>query len=452
MNQTVEREVWSVTDLVRYLYQSMDQDEKLKRVWLEAEISNFIQNNKSKHMYFTLKDDYAKVKSAMFAGNNRRLRFLPKDGDRVLVRGHLSVYDREGQIQFYVQDMRLSGAGDLYVAFEQLKEKLAREGLFTRPKKTIPLLPRCVGVITSSSGAALYDILTTLKRRFSLIGILIAPVSVQGEHAPAEIVQAIDMMNIRKEVDVLIVGRGGGSIEEIWAFNEEMVAQAIGRSDIPVISAVGHETDTTISDFVADIRAATPTAAAEMVAPHHKEVSERIVNMRDRLIRAKMVMLQRHQNRLIQLLQRTVFEQPGARLLQYIQRLDDLQTQLVQAFNNNTSKYRTKIMQYQHRLELLNPSIQITAYSTKVNRLCLDCRHYAVNNMKLLRLKFVQRLLQLEALSPLNVIKRGYSLVYRVDDQKLITSQNEVSKNDLIQVRFTQGHLTCQVIELEDME
>lgn len=449
MSQIVEREIWSVTDLVTYLYQTLDQDEKLKRVWLEAEISNFIQNNKSKHMYFTLKDDYAKVKSAMFAGNNRRLRFLPRDGDRVLVRGYLSVYDREGQIQFYVQDMRASGAGDLFVAFERLKEKLALEGLFSDLKKPIPVFSMRVGVVTSLSGAVLHDILTTLKRRFPMISILVVPVSVQGENAPFEIARAIEIMNARNEVDVLIVGRGGGSIEEIWAFNEEVVARSIYHSIIPVISAVGHETDTTISDFVADVRAATPTAAAEMVAPHQQEIRERIVSLKQRIRHAQSSVINRYQNRLIRSLHRPVFQHPEARLVQYIQRLDDLCTNLAGAVQNNVLYLRHRVKQYYYGLEYQNPGKRVALYSEKISRLSHEGQLHTANYLKHARLRLIHLCGQLDALSPLNVMKRGYSLVYRSTDEKLIMSQNEVQKEDYIYVRLAEGQLKCQVLELE---
>ncbi len=256
----------SVTELVRYLRFHLEQDELLSRVWVRGEISNFTRHA-SGHMYFTLKDGESRIPVVMFAGNNRRLLFSPKNGDDVFARGYVSVYERGGQVQFYVQEMRASGQGDLYTAYLQLKERLEQEGLFTAPKKALPFFPTRIGVVTSPSGAAIQDILTTIRRRFPNVHILLYPVQVQGEAASTAIAKAIDTLNELKEVDVMIVGRGGGSLEELWAFNEEIVARSIYRSEIPVISAVGHETDYTIADFVADLRAATPTAAAEQVVP-----------------------------------------------------------------------------------------------------------------------------------------------------------------------------------------
>jgi exodeoxyribonuclease VII large subunit len=284
-------------------------------------------------MYFTLKDEQTRIKAAMFAGNNRRLRFVPKNGDAVWMRGYLSVYKDEGQVQFYVQEMRLAGMGDLHLALQRLKEQLQQEGLFARPKKPLPAYPTHIGVITSPTGAAIRDILTTLERRYPLANVLLLPVSVQGPHAPQEIAEALAEMNRMNEVDVLIVGRGGGSIEELWAFNEEIVARSIDRSVIPVVSAVGHETDTTISDWVADRRAATPTAAAELVVPAVQELEDRLLMLTDRLMRAQVLRLATAKARLKRSSERASLTQPGVRLVQYAQRIDALETELQFALN-----------------------------------------------------------------------------------------------------------------------
>jgi exodeoxyribonuclease VII large subunit len=326
-----EPERWSVTDLVQHLYRKLEDDDSLKGVWVEGEISNFSQHTHSRHMYFTLKDENATLNAVMFAGNNRRLRFVPKNGDRVLVKGYVSIYQKSGSLQLYAQDMRLSGVGDLHVAFQRLKEQLAAEGLFDAPKKAIPAFPRTVGVITSAHGAAVRDIISTMRRRYPLTRILLHPVPVQGEKAASEIAAAIDRMNLHLEADVLIVGRGGGSLEELWAFNEEIVARAIYRSQVPVISAVGHETDVTISDFAADVRAATPTAAAELVVPHVEDLKARVALLSQRLLRAQMAVLDRARERLEKSVDRPIFKYPHARLHQYVQRRDELEARLERA-------------------------------------------------------------------------------------------------------------------------
>ncbi|MBA4494999.1 exodeoxyribonuclease VII large subunit [Paenactinomyces guangxiensis] len=450
MIRNSEREIWSVTDLVTYLYQTLDADSKLKSLWIEGEISNFSQHPKSRHMYFTLKDEYAKIKAAMFAGNNRRLRFTPKDGDQVLVRGYLSVYDREGQVQFYAQDMRLSGVGDLYVAFQRLKEQLALEGLFSQPKKTIPLFPKTVGVITSASGAAVRDIITTMKRRFPLTNILLYPVSVQGDKAAGEIAEAIEQMNILREVDVLIVGRGGGSLEELWAFNEEVVARSIFQSELPVISAVGHETDTTISDFVADQRAATPTAAAEMVVPHINDLKDRICSLEKRLIHAQSSQMAKFRDRLARSIERPVFQNPNARLHQYAQRVDHLQSRLEHAMKKWTVERSRKLDKIIYRMDRHHPAEQIAKLQERVFRCKQDSVYAIKNKLREKRSKHMQLVGQLDALSPLKVMQRGYSLVYRYHQNELIKSYRQVQPGDLIRVRMADGQLKCQVWRSEE--
>ncbi|WP_232282324.1 exodeoxyribonuclease VII large subunit, partial [Paenibacillus sp. oral taxon 786] len=250
----------------------LESDQVLTDVWIRGEISNFTHHS-SGHMYFTLKDADSRIKSIMFASYNQRLPFRPKEGTRVIARGNVSVYERDGQYQFYVTHMQPDGVGSLYLAFEQLKQKLEAEGLFAPGRKRpLPRFPKTIGVVTSPTGAAVRDILTTLGRRYPQAAVILYPVLVQGKGAAPSIVKAIRTLNAMGEADVLIVGRGGGSLEELWAFNEEQVARAIYESAIPVISAVGHETDFTIADFVADLRAATPTAAAELAVPHTAEL------------------------------------------------------------------------------------------------------------------------------------------------------------------------------------
>jgi exodeoxyribonuclease VII large subunit len=442
--------VWSVSDLIEYLHDVLEADEKLRRVWVEGEISNFSQHSKSRHMYFTLKDGKSTIDAVMFAGNNRRLRFSPKNGDQVLVRGYVSIFTSQGKLQLYVQDMRLSGVGDLYAAFERLKERLAGEGLFDGPKKGLPLFPKKVGVITSPSGAVIRDIIITMRRRYPLAGILLYPVQVQGERAAEEIARAIDHMNELAEVDVLIVGRGGGSIEELWAFNEEIVVRSIHRSEIPVISAVGHETDITISDFVADRRAPTPTAAAEMAVPHLEELEDRIASLRQRLVRAMDDILNRRKERLEKCVDRPVFRDPESRLLQYAQRLDLLEGRLENALARRLDGFSRRYDQMLYRLREQDPAERVRRWGERLEGLRKEA---LLQIRRILREKehlYTHAAGQLDALSPLKVMARGYSLVYRMGNRELVRSYGQVRPGDLIRIRLAEGQLKCQVWKSEE--
>ncbi|MFC7440965.1 exodeoxyribonuclease VII large subunit [Laceyella putida] len=440
-----EREVWSVTDLVQHLYYKLENDDSLKGVWVEGEISNFSQHTHSRHMYFTLKDENATLNAVMFAGNNRRLRFVPKNGDRVLVKGYVSIYQKGGSLQFYAQDMRLSGVGDLYVAFQRLKEQLAAEGLFEAPKKAIPDFPKTVGVVTSAHGAAVRDIISTMRRRFPLTRILLFPVSVQGEKAPHEIAAAIEQMNLHREADVLIVGRGGGSIEELWAFNEEIVARTIYRSELPIISAVGHETDVTISDFVADVRAATPTAAAELAVPHIEEMEERVALLKQRLLRAQASALSRARERLEKSVDHPIFKYPHARLHQYVQRRDELEARLMRAMAQLVKEKSHRLASERVRLATHHPQERIKQMREKIATLKRQHRQEMMRKLKEWRQKHHSLVAQLDALSPLKVMQRGYSLVYRHGSNQLVKSSQQVQPGDLIRVRLADGQIKCQV-------
>ncbi|AUS08538.1 exodeoxyribonuclease VII large subunit [Laceyella sacchari] len=445
-----EPERWSVTDLVQHLYRKLEDDDSLKGVWVEGEISNFSQHSHSRHMYFTLKDENATLNAVMFAGNNRRLRFVPKNGDRVLVKGYVSIYQKSGSLQLYAQDMRLSGVGDLHVAFQRLKEQLAAEGLFDAPKKAIPAFPKTVGVITSAHGAAVRDIISTMRRRYPLTRILLHPVSVQGEKAASEIAAAIDRMNLHLEADVLIVGRGGGSLEELWAFNEEIVARAIYRSQVPVISAVGHETDVTISDFAADVRAATPTAAAELVVPHVEDLKARVALLTQRLLRAQMAVLDRARERLEKSVDRPIFKYPHARLHQYVQRRDELEARLERAMVQLVREKRQSLANERVRLAAHHPQERIRQLRERVAVLERNQRQEMLQQLNGMRQKHLALVAQLDALSPLKVMQRGYSLVYRHANGELVKSRQQVRPGDLIRVRVADGQLKCQVWRSEE--
>ncbi|WP_157724158.1 exodeoxyribonuclease VII large subunit [Thermincola potens] len=321
----------TVAELNNYIKEKLEGDLFLNNIWLKGEISNF-KFHYSGHMYFTLKDAQATIKCVMFRSRCSNLKFLPENGMGVVARGRVGVYERDGQYQLYIEEMQPDGIGTLYIAFQQLKEKLEKEGLFDQKlKKKLPRLPKRVAVVTSPTGAAVRDIITVLHRRCPHIEILLIPVAVQGENAPPEIARAIEMVNAYGQADVIIVGRGGGSLEELWAFNTEIVARSIFASSIPVVSAVGHETDFTIADFVADLRAPTPSAAAELVAPNYLELVQRLAELQERLVLGINFYLQKNRNRLEVCMKSRVMSRPMDLIQSLVQKLDYTVARLEQA-------------------------------------------------------------------------------------------------------------------------
>lgn len=445
MKTVDQQHVLSVKDLNRYIRMKMEGDARLSDVWIRGEISNFTHHS-SGHMYFTLKDEGSRIRAIMFAAHNQRLPFIPKEGSRVIARGNVSVYERDGQYQFYAVHMQPDGIGSLYLAYEQLKKKLEEEGLFaTERKRPLPRFPRTIGVITSPTGAAVRDIMITIKRRFPQVRVILYPVLVQGKGAAPSIVKAIKSMNEMAEAEVLIVGRGGGSLEELWAFNEEIVARAIYQSDIPVISAVGHETDFTIADFASDLRAATPTAAAELAVPSAIEVKSRI-HQRERQLHQGLHQKLRHsRERLLSLQRSPVLVYPRRYMLQHAERLDMLKIRLQGAAKSQISRNRQKQVSFKHGLIRLNPQVQVEMAGRRHEgaHRQLTAAMQTLMREKLQHLQSEIR--HLDALSPLKVMSRGYSLVYDEQESRLIKTLSDVQPGDLINVKVSDGRLQCQV-------
>lgn len=437
--------VLSVRELNRYVKLKLDQDALLQDVWVRGELSNFSRHT-SGHMYFTLKDESGRVKCVMFASYNQRLPFMPKDGMRVLARGSVSVYERDGQYQLYVTALQPDGIGSLYLAFEQLKKKLEAEGLFDpAAKRPIPAFPRTVGVITSPTGAAVRDIITTIRRRNPSVRVLLYPVQVQGKDAAPSIVKAIDAMNRIGEADVLIVGRGGGSLEELWAFNEEAVARAIRRSAIPVISAVGHETDYTIADFAADLRAPTPTAAAELAVPHAGELRMRLLHLRQRMIKSTRLIVGQARERWRHAARSPYFTQPRRTLLAQAERLDRLSDRLRYRMEAQRERARERLIQLNFRLKALSPAEQIASARSRTEAAVRALAMAARAQVRHRKDAYVSLVRQLDALSPLKIMARGYSLVYDEQERTLIRSVTQVQPGDRVMVRLADGKLDCQV-------
>jgi exodeoxyribonuclease VII large subunit len=447
-----QKRVFSIKELNKYIKMKLESDSVLQDVWIRGEISNFTHHS-SGHMYFTLKDKDSRIKCVMFSSQNQQLAFLPREGTMVLAGGNVSVFERDGQYQFYVNQMQPDGIGSLFIAFEQLKKKLDSEGLFSAVhKKEIPKFPQTVGIITSPTGAAIRDILITLNRRFPSVSILLYPVSVQGKQAAPSIVKALEAMNRLDDVDLIIVGRGGGSLEELWAFNEESVARSIFGSVIPVISAVGHETDFTISDFVADLRAATPTAAAELAVPHHMELKQQLHYYAQRLHQGLFRLLQNKHEQLNRLQRSSHLMYPRKHLLEPAQRLDRLLDQMKYLMRERYSRANERAIKLERSLSIYNPREQMIYARKRVN----SVQHQLLLSMQSVfkenKLQLLSKIRHLDALSPLRVMQRGYSLVYNEKQKQLIKSIQQVQPGDLLKIRLKDGQVDCHVWSMKGDE
>ncbi|XJZ26173.1 exodeoxyribonuclease VII large subunit [Bacillota bacterium Lsc_1132] len=447
----LEQNYLTVTALTKYIKRKFDADPHLHDIYVKGEISNFKQHS-SGHMYFTLKDEKARMLAVMFSSYSRAMKFFPENGMKVILRGEITVYEPSGQYQIYVKEMRPDGIGDLFLAYEQLKQRLESEGLFAAErKKTIPPFPNTVGVITSPTGAAVRDIITTIKRRFPIAHILVFPALVQGENGASSVVAAIERANAMEGIDVLIVGRGGGSIEELWVFNEEPVARAIYASRIPIISAVGHETDFTIADFVADLRAPTPTGAAELAVPYIEELMDRILQRQTRLLRAIKEKLRFEGERLTRLQKSYAFRYPERLYEQKLEQIDKLTERLVKGVGRLSSVKANEQANLSRRLLVNHPRLLIQQAASRFERSQKEIQR-AMSQMVMKKQNEYDRIIgTLEALSPLKIMKRGYSLVY-AEDQKIVKSVHQIQTNDTVSIQLTDGSLITKVQEIKKGE
>jgi len=435
-------QVSELTKKVRFILES-----ELNTVWLCGEVSNFIAAS-SGHWYLSLKDSKSQVKCAMFKGNNRKVRLssgLPKNGQQVLVRAKVSLYEPRGDFQLIIEQLDDAGEGLLRQEFEQLKSKLLAEGLFNSLyKKEIPKHINTVGIVTSPTGAAVKDILTVLKRRNPLLNVIIYPALVQGTQAKLEIEQAINTANHRKECDVLIVGRGGGSLEDLWSFNEENVVRAIYRSEIPVISAVGHEIDTTLSDYAADLRAATPSAAAELVSSNIEEKLQKFLSLNQRLRQVKQRNLIHNKTRLNHIKHRLSLLHPAQKLTVQQQRFDELSFRL----NNNLKQLKSRLAlqkeQFDQRLLLQSPLKRIHDKQQQISQLKARLINAIHSTNKSKQNQFKYTIEQLNLVSPLATIARGYS-VTKDNKDKVITSISQTQVGNDISIQLVDGFISARV-------
>ena len=425
----------------------------LSRVWVEGEISNFVRPS-SGHIYLTLKDDQAQIRAAMFRGQNRNLSFTPKNGQLVQVRGKVSLYAPRGDYQLIIEHMEEAGEGALRRQFELLKKQLSQQGLFDPAcKKALPAMPHHIGVITSPTGAAIQDILSVLERRFPATQITLIPVAVQGDKAKTEIVRAInkaqrfnqrceDTPSDQAPMELIILGRGGGSLEDLWAFNEEIVAQAIYQSTIPIISAVGHEIDFTIADFVADVRAPTPSVAAEMVSPDQQELKQNLSAYEQFFASAMRKQLNQHQQKLEWLQKR--LKHPGQRLRDHQQRLDELDSRLNNATHKLLQLKQTQLQAGRTNLLRVTPKHSIAQLRSQQQNL----KHRLVLALQNSNQQAQQRISQLaqrmQSISPLATLARGYSIVSD-EQQNIIRSTNQLKTGQLIQTQLHQGHIISEI-------
>ncbi|EEW4293227.1 exodeoxyribonuclease VII large subunit [Escherichia coli] len=419
-------------------------EHEMGQVWISGEISNFTQPA-SGHWYFTLKDDTAQVRCAMFRNSNRRVTFRPQHGQQVLVRANITLYEPRGDYQIIVESMQPAGEGLLQQKYEQLKAKLQTEGLFDlQYKKSLPSPAHCVGVITSKTGAALHDILHVLKRRDPSLPVIIYPTAVQGDDAPGQIVRAIELANKRNECDVLIVGRGGGSLEDLWSFNDERVARAIFASRIPVVSAVGHETDVTIADFIADLRAPTPSAAAEMVSRNQQELLRQIQSVQQRLGMAMDYFLANRTRRLTLLHHRLQQQHPQLRLARQQTALERLQQRMNLAIDSQIKRTNKRQVRLLQRLNQQNPQPRIHRVQSRIQHLEHRLAEHVHSRLSAMRERFGNAVTHLEAVSPLSTLARGYS-VTTVTDGKVLKKVKQVKTGDVMTTRLEDGWVKSEV-------
>ncbi|MGL4698626.1 MAG: exodeoxyribonuclease VII large subunit [Apilactobacillus waqarii] len=436
----------SVSDLTSYIKKKFDRDPYLDKVYLTGEISNF--RLRPAHQYFSLKDDNAKISAIMFKSAFDKVKFKPEEGMKVLVTGRISVYEATGNYQIYIDHMEPDGVGALYQAYEQLKKKLSAEGLFNASKKALEKYPKRIAVVTSPSGAVIRDIITTTRRRYPIAQIVLYPAVVQGDAAASDIVRQINRVNERGDFDTLIIGRGGGSIEDLWPFNEEIVARAIFDSKIPVISSVGHETDTTIADLVADVRAATPTAAAELAVPVLTDVMTDIKNDQVRIFNAFRNKLNQLQQRLAKIQQSYIFKQPERLYDSYVQKIDMLNERLMNALKETINQSDRKLNDLVYNLKINSPKNLI-----KEQQQVLQVKDDQLkrNIMLLIQNKqnqLTQRVDALDHLSPLKVMSRGFSFTTN-SDGKVVKKVDDIKKNDDIELKLIDGYAKATVNEVK---
>ncbi|EEW93392.1 exodeoxyribonuclease VII large subunit [Granulicatella elegans] len=440
----MSEEYVTVSALTKYIKYKFDKDPHLGRVYLTGEISNF--RLRPTHQYFSLKDENAIISATMFQSAFKKIQFRPEEGMKVLVIGKVSVFEKSGQYQINIEHMEPDGVGALYLAYEQLKKKLEAEGLFSLPKKPIPQFPKKIAILTSESGAVIQDIQTTVARRFPIVQLVLYPTVVQGVHAVNSILKNLDLVE-KEDYDVVIIGRGGGSIEDLWAFNEEPVVRRVAELSIPVISSVGHETDTTLIDFVSDMRAATPTAAAEIATPVLMEIHQQLRNLQTRLEQALSRQLQIKRERMQALANASIFQNPERIYQVYQQRVDQLEMRLQQMMQQSVQHKRQQLVKNQHRLELGSPSRRVQTEKQALQYLAKRLEQAQGQLMKDKKQQFQRAIQQLDLLSPLKIMNRGYGILQQ--EETIIKSVDQLEVNQELTIQLVDGTVRSKVTSVE---
>lgn len=440
----MNEEYVTVSALTKYIKYKFDKDPHLGRVYLTGEISNF--RLRPTHQYFSLKDENAIISATMFQSAFKKIQFRPEEGMKVLVIGKVSVFEKSGQYQINIEHMEPDGVGALYLAYEQLKKKLEAEGLFSLPKKPIPQFPKKIAILTSESGAVIQDIQTTVARRFPIVQLVLYPTVVQGVHAVNSILKNLDLVE-QEDYDVVIIGRGGGSIEDLWAFNEEPVVRRVAELSIPVISSVGHETDTTLIDFVSDMRAATPTAAAEIATPVLMEIHQQLRNLQTRLEQALSRQLQIKRERMQALANANIFQNPERIYQVYQQRVDQLEMRLQQMMQQSVQQKRQQLVKHQHRLELDSPSRRVQTEKQVLQYLAKRLEQAQGQLMKDKKQQFQRAIQQLDLLSPLKIMNRGYGILQQ--EETIIKSVDQLEVKQELTIQLVDGTVRSKVTSVE---
>ncbi|MGN1283022.1 MAG: exodeoxyribonuclease VII large subunit [Limosilactobacillus sp.] len=437
----------TVSQLTKYLKLKFDRDPYLQTVYLTGELSNF--RLRSGHQYFSLKDDQAVIDAVMFRSQFSKVKFTPEEGMKLCVTGHVGLYERSGRYQIYIDTMEPDGVGSLYLAFEQLKKKLNAEGLFSRPKKAVPLFPRRIAVVTSLNGAVIRDINTTVRRRYPIAQVVLFPTVVQGEKAAADIARQIKRAGERGDFDTLIIGRGGGSIEDLWPFNEEVVARAIADCPLPVISSVGHETDTTIADLVADQRAATPTAAAELATPQRLDNTLMLISdFQQRLYNTMRAQIDFEKKQLAKLTGSYIFQQPTRLYENYAQKVDQLTQQLRQQQERRLTNAANDVAQVYNRLLTYNPQRLVDQERLIVQQLAARLQTAAQAKTQQTAQQLQALTKQLHSLDPLKIMERGYTYVTR--NGKVVNQAAQLNTGEPLILHFADGEVTVTITDIKE--
>lgn len=441
----------TVQALTKYIKKKFEADPYLREVYVKGELSN-VKVHGTGHIFFTLKDENTQIQAIMYAASAKSLPFRPESGMKVLIRGDINVYESAGRYQLYANDMQPDGLGSLHVAYEQLKKDLAQRGYFKEEfKQPIPKFPKRIGVITADTGAAIRDILSTLKRHYPMVEVVVIPTLVQGKNAAPSIVDAIQRANLYGDLDTLIVGRGGGSIEDLWAFNEESVATAIFESRVPIISAVGHETDTTIADYVADLRAATPTGAAKMAVPDRLDLIQHVLSLKTRLFQQTQAQLKHERARLTRVQQSYPLQYPERLYRPFIDQLMSLDDKLHVSVNQLVERNELKLTQLSDRLVAQSPMKDIQFEKKSLN----NQQHRMTTAIEQLlqqqQRRFQSTVRTLEVLNPLAIMSRGYSIAFN-EEAEIIKSVEQVKAKDQLTIKLTDGLAKVTVQSTEKTE